>query len=97
MLRMQLEFIRQFDADVGPVQQVLQILLIFDARTCGIAEREAAALVALREEVFHFHRVVAGDVELLANAFVPILRQRFGGLDGKAVKVEIFLVVVGFE
>jgi hypothetical protein len=47
----------------------LQVFLIFDAGAGGVAEGEAAALVALGEEVFEFSCVVAG----VADVFVSVL------------------------
>src|SRR5262247_624955 len=80
LLGPELEFLAELDPDLLGVEQLQERLLIREVRARGVAEAEAAAAVALLEELLRVARVVAGDPELAADLLVHVLREPLGEL-----------------
>src|SRR5688500_14132452 len=92
LLRLEHELLGEGDADPLRTEEREELLLVVEVRAGRIAERVAAAAIALREEPADVRRVVAGDPELDTNRTVPIFRQRLGRFDREAAQVEIAAV-----
>ena len=84
LLRFELVFLAQRDADALRAQELHQRRLIFQPRAGGVAEAEAAALVALLEERLQLAGVAAADAKLGADLLVQVFGQCFGRFDAEA-------------
>ena len=63
-------------------------------RAGRIAERIAAAAIALRQHLLHVAGVLGGEAEFGADALVDVFGHRLGHLDRQPVQIEIVLVAV---
>lgn len=97
LLGVDLEVFGESAADAFGLEEAEEFFLVGHVGAGGVAEGVARALVVLGKEFAHVGGVFVGDVEFLADAFVPEFGECFGGLDGEAVEVEVLGVLVGLE
>ena len=94
LLRVEHEFICQFDIDAIRIEQFEELRLVGDVRARGVAKAVTRALVALMEKLCEFRSVAARNAEFLADAFVPEFGEGFGGFDLESMKKQVILIVV---
>src|ERR1044072_3564319 len=76
LFRLQLKLFRETHTNTHRIQQREQLFLIFQSRTCRITKAIASSMFLLMKQARQLSRIVAGDAEFSAVAFVPNLRQR---------------------
>src|SRR4029077_13908574 len=83
--------------DTLRTNQIEQLRLIFKIRARCVTKGIPRALIALTKEPRNFWSVFINNSQLRANDFVPIFRERFRRLDGKAMHIKIIGIRIRFE
>jgi SAM-dependent methyltransferase len=94
LLGPQLVLVAHANPDAIRPQKVQEHLLVGQVGAGRVAEGEAAAAVALLEELLHLARVLSGDVEIRPHLLVDVLGQPLRRLHGEPVQVQVVLVEV---
>ena len=97
LLRVELKFLGQLDADTLRLEQFEKLRLIFEIRARRIAKTVTRALISLMEQLRELRSIAARDAEFFANALVPHLGQCLGRFDRQSVEQKIVGVIVRLE
>src|SRR6185312_12964959 len=89
LLRVELVFLAELDADRLGAEQRQELGLVGEVRAGRIAERVAAAAIALRQHLVVVARLLSRETELAADALVDVFGERLGHLDREAVQVQV--------